>query len=63
MVRHSGATHRNEAVQDWSADFGGRDNLSFFQAALEALAQSRSQGGPLVAVGLVGAVRRRRRTR
>ena len=54
MVRHSGATHRNEAVQDWSADFGGRDNLSFFQAALEALAQSRSQGGPLVAVGLGG---------
>ena len=39
MVRHSGATHKNEAVQDWSADFADRDNLAFFQAALDALAR------------------------
>ena len=54
MVRHSGATHKNEAVQDWSADFADRDNLAFFQAALDALARGRPEGGPLVAVGLVG---------
>jgi hypothetical protein len=65
MVRHSGATHKNEAVHDWSADFEGRDNLAFFRAALDALAQGRSrpgapqgagsnQPGPLVAIGLVG---------
>ena len=54
MVRHSGATHKNDAVQDWSADYGGRDNLAFFQAALDAVARGRSQGGPLVAVGLLG---------
>ena len=54
MVRHSGSTQKNPAVQDWSAQYKDQDNLAFFRAALDALAPAAGGEGPLVAVGLVG---------